>query len=248
MQAGPSRFSNTGTGTISATGTGTAVDLFGASTLENAGTIAASASGTAILFNGAGAELVLDPTSVITGQVEAVAGDTLDLAGYTAATLAGLGSQYAGFDSLVENVGAKWTVSGDSTLTGSGSILGALTVNGSLSFIGAVDGAGTVSITAGSTLAVTGDFTAKGLTFLSGANELAVFGTPDAVTASIADFAATDVIQLQGFVETGDSFMNGTLALASSSETVSLTFAGTGYTTGSFNVTTNGTDTFIHHS
>jgi len=94
------------------------VDLGGVNaTLENSGTI----SGTvyAAYLNGTGNNrLILDPGAAFSGQVLARSGaaNTIELAGTSAGTLAGLGSTYVGFQTVTIDGGAKWDVAG--TLAG----------------------------------------------------------------------------------------------------------------------------------
>jgi hypothetical protein len=114
--------------------------------------------------------------------------------------------------------------------------------------MGDVSGAGTIGIASGGTLTVDGSLTLKALNYLTGGHETAIFGTPEAVTASMVHFIPTDTIELLGFAETGDSYAGGTLTIDGAGGPANLVFAGTGYTQSSFAVTTDGIATFVTHT
>jgi autotransporter passenger strand-loop-strand repeat protein len=87
---------------------------FGAGTLFNAGTISAP-GGTAVFLYGTGANrLIVDAGAVFDGYVRANGGtNTIELMSSAAAgTLAGLGSEYVGFQTVTIDSGAAWTISG----------------------------------------------------------------------------------------------------------------------------------------
>ncbi len=143
------------------------------------------------------------------------------------------------------------TVAGTLTDAGAANIArtGELHVAGTVSIGGAVSGKGSVSISSHAVLSVGGRFAAKGLTFLAGGTETAMFGAPTAVSATLSGFAATNTIDLLGFVATTHSFANHTLTIDSKSGSVAhLHFAGS-FTTSSFVVAsdTHG-NTVITHS
>ena len=99
-------------------------------TLVNAGSLIAvtgtAGVGWAAELSGASDRLVADPGAVFQGLVVAQgAGDVLELAGTTAATLNGIGPQFSGFGSIVFDAGASWTLSGsEAGLAAVGTIAG----------------------------------------------------------------------------------------------------------------------------
>ncbi len=86
---------------------------------------------------------------------------------------------------------------------------------GRLTVTGGLIGTGAVSISSHSVLAVNGKMAGAGLTFLSGGSETAVFSAPTAVSSTLAGFAASDTIDLVGFVKATDTFANHTLTIHS---------------------------------
>jgi hypothetical protein len=139
-----------GQGTHSASGTGgtggIGVMLSGG-TLTNSGSIRGGAGGTgsstgaqgdAVLFGSTSAgTLIIDPGASFSGNVvgNTSATDKLILAGTSAGSITGLGTQFSNFSSLAVQSGASWTLTGSNTL-GSGTgilVKGALDVTGSLS-------------------------------------------------------------------------------------------------------------------
>jgi hypothetical protein len=112
---------NHGSGTISSVH-GNGVDLLSAaSTVENAGTISGATDAVHFFFAGAN-RLIVDPGAVFNGNVEANTGGTnvLEVTAISkgaAAALSGLGSQFTGFQTLLFDVGASWTVAGSFTGT-----------------------------------------------------------------------------------------------------------------------------------
>jgi hypothetical protein len=123
------------------------VELFSGGTLTNAGAIIAS-SGTAVAFGGTGSNLlVLDPGYGFSGLVSgsASANNTLELAGTSAGTVAGLGTQFTNFGPVVFDPGAEWSISGSTS-----------------GLSGAIDG-----FTAADTIVLTG-VTATGSSYVGG--------------------------------------------------------------------------------
>lgn len=158
-------------GTAGAGGAGVYINV---GTFENAGTVVGGmANGTlgdAVSMSstqpdGQGVSVIVDPGAVFQGTVLAdipppghggIA--TLDLAGTTASTLSGFGSQFLNFDELVFNPGATWTVEAllsgiDGAVQTSGFTLGdALVLQGeSITSLRYVSGANEVALTIGST-------------------------------------------------------------------------------------------------
>jgi hypothetical protein len=120
----------------------------------------AGAPGVAVQFGTVAATLVVDPGAVFNGQVAAGAADVLQLAGNTAGTLSGLGSNFTNFNTIDVNAGAKWTLSGANSLAGPSTVTigngGHLAIGGSLDVSGTVEVSGTGSLTNAGTLAETG--------------------------------------------------------------------------------------------
>jgi hypothetical protein len=138
----------------------------GAGTLTNAGTIAGT-GGTAVVFTGADETLVVDPGAVFVGSVAGNATtDVLELAGISAGTLAGFGTQFTGLQNVTLDTGAIWTIettgaTANAThfsglaladtldLTGGGSLTTGVSGPGTLQ----LDGSTAFTLTAGSGLA-----------------------------------------------------------------------------------------------
>jgi hypothetical protein len=88
----------------------TGIEFGGTGTLTNAGTLTGT-GGTAVAFSGTDQTLVVDPGAVFVGQVAGNAStDVLELAGTSAGTLAGFGSQFTGLDNVTLDTGAIWTI------------------------------------------------------------------------------------------------------------------------------------------
>ena len=129
-------------GTISGTANAGVYIGGGAGTVTNAGTIAGGVN--AVQFAGNFADrLIIDPGAVFQGIIKGGSGtNTLELAkGKTAGALSGLGSQFLGFGTIVEDSGANWTLSGANTLIAAGTF----TDSGTLTNTGTVTGAITLA-------------------------------------------------------------------------------------------------------
>jgi len=132
-------------GSTSQYGDGDGVFLNGG-TLTNSGTISASAAAApadAIRFGSQASTLIIDPGAVFDGTVAANgSNDRLILAkGALAGTMSGLGGQFTGFTTILENAGAHWDISGANTL-GADTVFsdaGWLRVSGSLIDNGVID-------------------------------------------------------------------------------------------------------------
>ena len=122
-----------GTGSVSNLGTTALIEGYGGvrigldGTVANAGTIESNqgASGVAVHFSGGNARLIDDPGAVFVGAIYGGNGGTavLELAsGSSAGTITGLGTSVTNFTSLVFDTGAQWTVSGDNSATGLGTL------------------------------------------------------------------------------------------------------------------------------
>jgi hypothetical protein len=95
--------------------------LNGGGTLTNAGTIIGN-NGTAVLFGGSNNRMVVDPGAVFIGTVDgggSAGSNTLELAaGAGTGTLAGLGTSFVDFGTVVLDAGAIWTVTLPTAFTG----------------------------------------------------------------------------------------------------------------------------------
>ncbi|HUD60146.1 MAG TPA: Hint domain-containing protein [Acetobacteraceae bacterium] len=128
------------TGSVSNLGTSALIEGYGGvqigtdGTVTNAGTIESDqgASGVAVSFTDGNARLIDDPGAVFIGSIYGGSGGTavLELASASGAgTLTGVGTSITNFTSLVFDAGAQWTVAGNDSATG----LGTLGISGFIS-------------------------------------------------------------------------------------------------------------------
>ncbi len=141
-------------GTITGATIGVSAGGPGNSSITNSGTITGT-GGTAIQFTGGSNTLTIAPTSVINGNVVAVAGDTFQLGGTGTATFdastIGAAQQYRNFNVFNKVDSSIWTVNGTSTFTGATSVnAGTLAVNGDIT------SSSGVTVNTGGTLGGTG--------------------------------------------------------------------------------------------
>jgi len=121
--------------------------ISGGSGGESKGT--AGNPGISLVFGKTASTLVLDPGSFIAGNVtaNAAAADVLDLAGYSAGTLVGLGSYgFIGFNTVNVESGAHWTDIANFSTAAAGS---ELNVNGTLAISHYLRDAGSVNLAGG---------------------------------------------------------------------------------------------------
>jgi hypothetical protein len=138
----------------------------GNATITDAGTI--SGGTYAVQFGGGGNhKLILDPGAVLTGKVAGGGTGVLVLASAAGVgTISGLGSQFAGFKTVTENAGAKWSVTGVNSLAAATK----LAVNGTLTDAGRLTAAGPVTVKGVLQTSGTGTVQLRdGLTLQSGA-------------------------------------------------------------------------------
>jgi hypothetical protein len=235
-----------GTGSFLSQGPGAAAQ--GVGVYINAGTVVASGTITggydyatytqrdAVAFGTLAGTLVIDPGAVFNGQVAAIAGDgdALILAGAKQGTLAGLGTQFTGFDSLTVNAGAHWS------LTGTAALAIGLPVqdNGVLTLAEAVTGSGTITIGNNATLNAQQSVAGPTIAF-TGPGHLTI-GDAKGFTSPITGFGTGDVVDLSHLKATSATFADNTLTLLNGTATVgSLAFAGT-FTSSNFSLTADG--------
>jgi fibronectin-binding autotransporter adhesin len=180
-------------------------------TIVNAGTIT-GLDGTAVAFGGVDDRLVVEPGAVFIGAVAGDGSTTLELAA-GAGTLSGLGANFAGIGTVEVDPGASWTVSG-----GGPSFVndGTLTVDGELGFasVGHDPGQHGVIDLGNYGTAVFGSSVTKGETLVfTDDTGTALLYTPISFKATVAGFAAGDVIDLVGAQPVGVSFSDHTLVV-----------------------------------
>ncbi|MGI4975377.1 MAG: beta strand repeat-containing protein [Janthinobacterium lividum] len=195
----------TNSGTIqTSNAVGVAVDLNGGGTITNSGTIIGGSTGQAITGV---SHLTLTPGQVIQGGVQGASGSTLELAGSNG-TLAGLGSQYAGFATVQLDQGQAWTLAGP----------------------GSLGGGATLALGAGSTLVAAGALTdaAGGTIAFQGTSVLSLAASPTGLV--VTGFAALDRIDLPGLAYAGTDTVTKAGSVVTVSEAngtaVAITIAG----------------------
>ncbi len=223
-----------GTGIITNAGTiqgGTfGVDLVGGGTLTDSGVISGA---TAIAFGGNGANvLTLDGTARVSGSVtgSAAAQNTLDLAAATGAgTIASLGTQYTGFQTLEIDPSAQWSFTGANTLASGGTLINSGTgiVANTLDITGAVRGSGTLIVASAATLEIGGALGAGQTIDFTGANDLVRFGTTSGLSGTLSGLALGDTIDLSALAYGGGATATidtgaHTLTVTTTSGTVTL--------------------------
>ena len=226
------------TGTIEGnSGIATGAGDTAGNTIVNAGTI--SGAGPIAVRLGSGDLLVADPGAMFTGVVDGDGSDTLELAAGTG-TLSGLGTQFAGFATVRVDPGANWTLDG----AGPGFVNdGTVTVAGALSFGAVTHDTGQTGV-----IQLAGVGSAE-FTQAVGKGEMLVFtdntGTvlldqPHSFKATIAGFAAGDVIDLVGTKADALSFSNHQLMVTEHGHTVADLHLAGHYTTQAFSLSPDG--------
>lgn len=161
---------------------GAGVSLSGSGTIRHtAGLISGANGADAVDFGTGASRLVLTPGAGFVGKVVAsgTGAQALELATSSiAGTLAGLGSQYVGFNQVTIVGGASWTMSGSNTLGSGGTLTnlgllidaGIIAVTGSLANSGSIIGLGGGAGLAGKTaITVTGTAAVNSGTIAGGA-------------------------------------------------------------------------------
>ncbi len=122
-----------GAGNVSNLGSAALIEGYGGvliglnGTITNGGTIESNqgAGGVAIRFTGGNARLIDEPGAVFTGSLYGGSGGTAVLelgSAATAGTISGFGTTVTNFTSLVFDTGARWTVKGNNSANGLGTI------------------------------------------------------------------------------------------------------------------------------
>lgn len=193
------------TGDIGLDGTGGVAAFISGSTLINAGTISAGQSATtAVAFGAAPGMLVDDPGAVFTGNVvaNAVAADTLALAGTSAVALSGIGSQFLNFNDIEFEAGAHRVLEGNT--------------------LGLAEGTTISGFSVGDTI-VLDDFSATSLSFAN--NELvlsAVYSTPSPSPGASPDSIVSLTLDISGNFESDDFSLLGSSDSYSGATTIAL--------------------------
>lgn len=171
--------------------------------------------------------LVVDPTAVFVGTVDggntigATAASTLELAGTSAGTLSGIGTQFIDFAQTTVDAGAYWTLTGtntlaagttltnagtltalDATLSDAGLVInnGVFQIDPSTVTLNDLTGTGTVPIVGGSTLDILGTVAAgQTIVFDAGGGLLGI--NPTGFAGQIDGFTFGDTIDLTGVTD-----------------------------------------------
>ena len=224
-------------------------------TVVNSGTIASSQGdvGTAVSFTGGNARLIESPTATLIGSVYGGRGGTavLELAsGASAGTITGLGTSITNFTSLVFDPGSQWTVEGNGSANGLGTLaIQGFTIGDTIDLTGFVAvsstfSSNTLTLTNGTgaheTLHVTGTFTTANVHLTSdgnGGTDIYLQPVPTIAAGATANFTGGgSPVVLDGSIVITDP--NGTLLSNATIEINSSSFAN-----GDVLAFNNGTDT-----
>ena len=249
-----------GAGSVSNLGTGSLIQADGGvyadanDTVANAGTIASnSTTGNAVVFIGGTNRLIVDPGAVFSGTVSAAGTTTLELASAgSIGTLAGLGTDFTNFTALTFDSGARWTVTGNGSTSG----LGTLTIGG-FTFGDTIDltGFAAVSHTFASNSLVLGNGSGGYATlaiqgsFSSGDFALSSDGSGGTDITLQPDLLYGDTVDEAGIVATTETVTAGTMTLFDSGDTaVGIIDVGTSLGSGDFILApdgSSGTDVIV---
>jgi hypothetical protein len=223
-----SRYATNGTGVVINGGT---VTDFGTITGGDFGMTlkGGAAAGEAVHFGALAGTLIIHPDAVFNGLVVAndQVDDTLRLAG-TGGTLTGLGPDFSGFTTVVEDPGATWTLTGLNAIDN-------LRVEGTLTANGTLEGPGSILIGSHASLHILSDLDVAQVHFASGADATLSFAAGASVTTTISDFGNGDTIDI-GEVANTLTYLGGTLTLENGDTSVAtFTLAGH-YTAANFHL------------
>ncbi len=216
-------------------------------TIENSGLIksAEGSSGEAItIATSAALDLIIDPGAAFVGSVSAFTGATniIELAsGASTGTLSGLGTQFTNFTSLVFDSGSQWTVAGNDSAAG----LGTLGISGFTSG-DTIDVTGFVAVSrtfASNTLVLTNGSSAHETLHIQGSFSTGNFtigsdgsGGTDVIfgTGTVAALAYGQTIDEAGVVATSETVAGGTMTLLDGASPVGTIGVGTSLNSGDF--------------
>lgn len=211
---------NNGTITASA-GPGVSLVSGGGNKLVNTGAITGNAGQAVVLGGASGGNLLVSyPGAVFTGSVVGNGpNNTLELASAASiGVISGLGSKFTGFNTIVVDAGAQWSLYGSNTIAAGTTLieLGTLSGTGTLendgtiitdpstiAFDGVIVGSGTINIGAGSNVTFNGGVSGgQAVNFVDATGTLAL-GQPGAFLGSVTGFQAGDAIQFTSLTNTG---------------------------------------------
>jgi hypothetical protein len=226
----------------------TAIQAHSSTTVTNAGSIVSNrgASGVAIQFAAGTNLLVADPGAVFVGSLSAAGSTTLELASASSAgVLTGFGSSVTNFTSLVFDTGAQWTVAGDDSNDGLGTLtIGGFTFGDTIDLTGFAAASSTFAsdtlvLTDGGgahdTLHIQGSLVAGNFHLSSDGNGGTdiVFGAPPLLYGQTIDET--------GIVATSETVTAGVMTLMNGASTVGTIAVGTTLSTGDFILQPDGT-------
>jgi hypothetical protein len=236
-------FTNSGmvTGGNANQGPGGAGLYLSGATFTNAGTISGGSNSyggmnDAVQFGSLAATLAIDPGAVFDGNVagNSAVHDVLELSGTAAGTLSGLGTQFTGFTTIKEDLGANWSLSGANTL-GAGT---EIKMYGRLGVPGQLTDAGTILVGHGGLLRAGGygAVLAGGISLYSGSlaegatGTLVVGNTLAGASAGALTVEAGFAVSGHGAIGgvTGDLIVDDGTITASGGGTLNLSLAATG--------------------
>ncbi|MDR3537185.1 MAG: hypothetical protein P4L71_11860, partial [Acetobacteraceae bacterium] len=248
-----------GAGTISNLGSTSVIEGFtgvqalSSGTVINAGTIESNRGtiGVAVKFAAGTNRLIVDPGAVFIGQVTAAGTSTLELAsGASTGTLTGLGSTITNFASLVFDTGAQWTVRGNDSASGLGTLaIGGFTIGDTIDLTGFqavsrtfASNALVLTSSGGTheTLAIQGSFATNNLRISSDGSD----GTDIGVQLAYAQ-----TLDQAGIVAVSETVSAGVMTLFNAGSTAVGTLAVGSLGTGDFSLTSDGsggTDVIVH--
>ena len=221
-------------------------------TIENSGLIrsAQGASGEAITIAQSALDLIVDPGAAFVGNVAAYASATniVELtSGASTGTLSGFGTQFTNFTSLVFDSGAQWTVAGNDSAAG----LGTLGISGFTSG-DTIDVTGFLAVSrtfASNTLVLTNGSSAHETLHIQGSLSTGNFtirsdgsGGTDVIfgTGTVAALAYGQTIDEAGVVATSETVAGGTMTLLAGASPVGTIGVGTSLSSGDFFLRSDG--------